>query len=74
MNMQAIIATALETTEANGLILGYCGETGRAYVLPCWEAQTATEVETMALNTAMTWADRNGCGSIEIMWGFRKDE
>jgi hypothetical protein len=74
LNMQTRVEQALEKTEANGLILGYCQHTNRAYVLPCWEAETRDDVESAALANALTWADENGAGTVEVVWAFRDDE
>lgn len=71
--LHTAIETALQSTEANGIVLGYnrAAETIRA--LPLWEAESAADVLTSALTTAIIWADQDGEGEIQVAYGYRPD-
>ena len=63
----------LASTEANALIVGWneCAQTFHA--LPCWEAESETQVQDLALINAIAWADADGMGDVCVVYGFRDD-
>lgn len=67
------MAAALESTEANGFVMGYCQAKNRIYVLPLWEAENKQEVEAVAFAQACRWADDNGMGDCVVQWAYRED-
>jgi len=63
----------LASTEANALIVGWNECAQIFHVLPCWEAESETQVQSLALANAIAWAEADGIGDVCVVWGFRDD-
>lgn len=63
----------LFSTEANALIVGWNECAQIFHVLPCWEAESETQVQGLALVNAIAWADADGMGDVCVVYGFRDD-
>jgi hypothetical protein len=72
-DLTSILEESLASTEANGLIVARSKDTNRIWVLPYWEAENEEYMESQAIRNAITWADENGAGDIEVAFGFRDD-
>jgi hypothetical protein len=71
--LESTISKALETTEANGLVLGHTTDNATIFCFPMWEAESEVDVIAAALQCAVRWADDNGQGELRVSYGFRDD-
>lgn len=71
--LASTIKHALESTEANDIVLGLCRDNEEIFCLPVWEATSEADMLSQALFSAIRWADDNGIGEIRVAYGYRDD-